>query len=154
MARVAVSLLYSSSSPQTVPLSIRGARQPGWALHLPPLELVRTRPPQRRWFRRPNLLRLNHPGRMTTTTCTFTCRRRVWRQWIMGSLRRCSTRCLRALGHIMQRLFFTPSRCSCRYPRRRSHVVISSRFHLRVSRSYRRVEVVIRTWVRWRPIRI
>ena len=99
--------LYSSSSPQAVPLSISGARQLGWPLRLPPLELVRTRPPQRRWLRRLNLLRLNHLCVMTTTTCTFAGRRKGWRQRIIGSPRRCSTRCLRALGHRMQRQFFT-----------------------------------------------
>ena len=50
------------------------ATQPEWPLRLPPIELVRTRRPQRRWLRRPKLLRLNHVGGMTTTTCTFACR--------------------------------------------------------------------------------
>ena len=40
------SRLYSSSSPQAVPLCIAGARQPGWPPRLPPFELVGTRPPQ------------------------------------------------------------------------------------------------------------
>ena len=71
----------------------------------------------------------------------------------MGSLRRCSTRCLRALGQRMQRQFFTPFRCSCRHPRRSSHVVIPAPFHTRASQSYSLVEVVIRAWIRWRPNR-
>ena len=50
----------SSSNPQTVPLSIPGAKPPGRPLRLPPLRLtlVGTRPPQKRWLREPNLLRL------------------------------------------------------------------------------------------------
>ena len=68
MARATARSLYSSSSPQAVSLSVPGTRQPGWPLRLPPLELVRTRPPQKRWLRRPNLLRLNHLRRMTMTT--------------------------------------------------------------------------------------
>ena len=96
-------------------------------------------------------VRLNHLDGMTTTTCTFACHGKGWRQWIMGSPRWCSTRCLRALGHRMQRQFFTPFRCSCRHPRRSSHVVIPAQFHTRVSWSYSRVEVVIRAWIRWRP---
>ena len=74
MARATAKPPQSSSSSQAAPLSIPGARQPGWPLRLPPLELVRTRPPQKRWLRRPNLLRLNHQRRMTTTTCTIACR--------------------------------------------------------------------------------
>ena len=83
MARATTRPLYSSSSPQAVPLSIPGPRQPGCPLRLPPIELKHTRPPQRRWLRRPNLLRLNHLRRMTTTTCTFACRGKGWRQWII-----------------------------------------------------------------------
>ena len=45
---------YSSGSPQAVPLSIRGTTQPGRPLRLPPLELVGTRPPQKRWLLRRN----------------------------------------------------------------------------------------------------
>ena len=80
------------------PLSIPGARQPGWPLRLPPLELGCTRPPQRWWLRRPNLLCLNHLRRMTTTTCTFAGRGKGWRQWIMGSPRRCGTRLSQSAG--------------------------------------------------------
>ena len=69
-----------SSNPPTVPLSIPGARQPGRPLRLQPLELANTRPPQQLWLRKPNLLRLNCPSRMTTTTCTFACCGRRWRQ--------------------------------------------------------------------------
>ena len=79
MARPTARPLYSSSSPQAVPLSIPGARQSGWPLRLPPFDLVRTRPPLRRWLRRPNMLRLNHLGGMTTTS-TFACRGKGWRQ--------------------------------------------------------------------------
>ena len=61
---------HSSGSPQTVPLSMPAARQLGWPLHLPPLELVGTRPPQNRWLRIPNPLRLKPIHRMTKTTCT------------------------------------------------------------------------------------
>ena len=43
IARATVRSPYSSGSPQGVPRSIPGVRQPGWALHLPPLELVGTR---------------------------------------------------------------------------------------------------------------
>ena len=82
MARPTARPLKSSSSPQVVPPSIPGARQPGWPPRLPPLDLVRTRPPQRRWLRRPNLLRLNHLDGVATTTCTFACREKGWRQWI------------------------------------------------------------------------
>ena len=153
MARPTARPLDSSSSRQAVLLSIPGARQPVWPLRLPPLELVLARPPKRRWLRRANLLRLNHLGGMTATTCTFACRGKGWRQLIMGSPRRCSTRCLRALGHRMQCQFFTSLRCSCRHPRRSSHVVIPAPLHTRVSRSNSRVKVVIPAWIRWRPNR-
>ena len=66
----------SSNSLQAVPLSIPGERPPAWPLRLPPPELVRTRLPEKRWLRRPNLLRLKHLRRVTTTTCTFACRGR------------------------------------------------------------------------------
>ena len=92
MARAKARPPYRSSSPQTAPLSIPGARQPGWPLRLPPLELVGTRPPQKRWLRRPNLLRLKRLRRMTTITCTFACRGGRWCQWITCSPRRCNTR--------------------------------------------------------------
>ena len=108
---------HSRSSPQTVPLSMPGARQLGWPLRLPPLELVGTRPPQKRWLRRLNLLRLKRLHIMTKTTCSFACRGRRWRQWITGSSRWCSTRFPKELGHRMQHLFFTPLRCSRRQPR-------------------------------------
>ena len=52
MARATDKSLYSGSSLQAIPLIIPGARQPGWPLCLPPLELVRTRPPQTWWLRR------------------------------------------------------------------------------------------------------
>ena len=42
----------------------------------PPLELVRTRPPRKRWLRRPNLLRLKRILRIKTATCTIACRGR------------------------------------------------------------------------------
>ena len=88
---------------EAAPLSIPGARQLGWPLRLPPIELVRTRPPQKLWLRRPNLLRLNLLSGITTITWAFACRGKGWRQWIMSSPRRCSTRCLRALDQKMQR---------------------------------------------------
>ena len=72
--------LYSSNSPQAVTLSIPRARQPGWTQRLPLFQLVRTRPPQRRWLRRPNLLRLNHLDGVTTTTSSFACRRKGYCQ--------------------------------------------------------------------------
>ena len=65
---------HNSSSPQTVPVSIPGARQRGWPLCLPSRELVLTRPFQTLWSRKSNLMCLNHLRRMTTTTCTFACR--------------------------------------------------------------------------------
>ena len=101
-----------------------------------------------------NLPRLNHLRSMTMTTCTFACRGNGRRQRIMGSPRRCRTRCLRALGRRMQRQFFTPFRCSCRHPCRSSRVVIDS-----ITISYVRVSVlqpggvVIRAWIRWGPNR-
>ena len=61
--------------------------------------------------------------------------------------------CLRALGYRMQRVFFTPFQCRCPHPRRSSPVVIPAQFHMRMSRSYGRVEVGIRAWIRWRPNR-
>ena len=48
------------------------------------------KPPQNRWLREPNLLRLWRLRRKMATTCTFACRGRRWRQWIPGSPRRCS----------------------------------------------------------------
>ena len=51
MAGATARASYSSSSPQAVPLSVPGARPPGWPLRLPLLELVRIRPPQKRWLR-------------------------------------------------------------------------------------------------------
>ena len=79
----------SSSNPQAVPLNIPRAKPPGWPLRLPPLrlELVGTRPPQKRWLRESNLLRLRRLRRRMTTTCTFACRGRRWRQWIPGAQR-------------------------------------------------------------------
>ena len=144
MARPTARPLHSSSSFRAVPLSIPGARQPGSPLRLTLLELVRTRPPHRRWLRRPNLLCLHHLGGMTMGACTLACRRKGWRQWVMGSPRRCSTRCLRALGHRIHRQFLTPFWCICRHPRRSRHVMIPAPFHTIMSRSYSRVEVVIR----------
>ena len=60
MARATARPPSSSSNPQAVPLSIPGVKPPGRPLRLPPLrlELVGTRPPQKRWLREPNLLRL------------------------------------------------------------------------------------------------
>ena len=58
-----------SSNPQSVPLSIPGVNPPGGGLRLPPLrlELVGTRPPQKRWLREPNLLRPRPLHRRLTT---------------------------------------------------------------------------------------
>ena len=63
----------SSSNQQSVPLSIPGVNPPGGGLRLPPLqlELVGTRPPQKRWLRELNLLRLWPLRRRLTTTCPF-----------------------------------------------------------------------------------
>ena len=94
----------SSSNPQAVPLSISGAKPQGWPLRLPPLllELVCTRPPNKRWLRESSLLRLRWLlGRMTTT-CKFECRGRRWCQWIPGAPTRCRTMFRRALGSKMQ----------------------------------------------------
>ena len=90
----------SSSNPQAVPLSIPGAKPPGRPLRLPPLrlELVGTRPLQKRWLRKPKLLRLRRLRRMMMATCTFACRGKRWRQWIPGSPRRFSTMFLRAIS--------------------------------------------------------
>ena len=52
MVRATARLAYSSSSLQAVPLSVPGARPPGWPLRLLPLELVGTRLLQKRWLRR------------------------------------------------------------------------------------------------------
>ena len=57
-----------------------------------------TRPPKKRWLQEPNLLPPRRLRRWMTTTCTFACRGRRWRQWIRGAPRRCSTMFLRALG--------------------------------------------------------
>ena len=154
MVRPSARPLYSSNSPQVVPLSIPGARPPAWPLRLPPLELVGTRPPQKRWLRRPNLLRLKRLRRMTTPTCTFACRGKIWCQWITGSPRRSSNKFPIERGHRMQHQFFTPFRCSCRHPRRSSGVVIPAPFHTRVYRSYSLADVGIRAWRRWRRNRI
>ena len=91
------------------------------------LELVGTRPPQKRWLRKPNLLRLRRLRRMVTTTCTFACHGRRWRQWIPGSPRRCSTIFSRALGRKTQ------FRCSCRHRRRSSGLEIPVPCRTRVS---------------------
>ena len=113
-----------------------------------PLELVGTRPPQKRSLRRPNLLRLKRLRRMTTTTCTFACRGRIWRQWIRGSPRWCSTRFPKALGHRMQHEVFTPFRCSRRQPRHSSGVEIPAPVIPRVSWSCSLANVVTRWWIR------
>ena len=68
----------SNSSPQAVPLSIHGARPPRCPLRLPPLERKGTRPPQKRWFRRPSLLSLKRLPRTTMATRIFSCRGRRW----------------------------------------------------------------------------
>ena len=108
MSRATARPPCSSSSPQTAPLSIQGPRQLGWLQRLPPLELVGTRPPQKRLLRRLDLLRLKRLRRMTTT-CTFACRGRRWRQWISCSPRRYSTRFPKALSHRMQHQLSTRS---------------------------------------------
>ena len=139
MARVTARTPSSSSSsnPQAVPLSIPGAKPPGWPLRLPPLllELVGTRPPQKRWLREPNLLRLRRLRRRIKTTCTYTCRGRTWRRWIPGAPRRCSTMFIRAPGRKMPHQSFNQFRCSCRRPRRSSVFEIPAPFRTRVSRS-------------------
>ena len=136
---------HSSSSPQTVPLNMPGARQLGWPLHLPPLELVGTRPPQKRWIRRLNLLRLKRLHRMTKTTCTFACRGRRWRRWLTGSPRRCSTRFPIALGRRMKHQLFTPFRCSRRQPHHSSGVEVPAPYIPRVPRSSCLADVVRRS---------
>ena len=147
MTRATASSPHSSSSPQTVPLSIPGAKQLGWPHRLPPLELVGTRLPQKRWLRRPNLPRVKRLHRMTKTTCTFACRGRRWRQWKTGSPRRCSTRFPKALGHRMQHQLFTPFRCSRRQPHHSSGVEIPAPFIPRVSRSCSLADVMTRSWI-------
>ena len=109
----------SSSNPQAVLLSMPGTKPPGWPLRLPPLrlELVSTRPRQKRWLRQSNLLRLRPLRRRITTTCTFACRGRRWRQWIPGAPRRYSTMFLRALGCKMPHQSFNQSRGSCSHSR-------------------------------------
>ena len=94
----------SSTNPQAVPLSISGAKPQGWPLRLPPLllELVCTRPPNKRWLRESNLLRLRWLLRRMSTTCKFECRGRRWCQWIPDAPRRCRTMFRRTLGSKMQ----------------------------------------------------
>ena len=150
MAKTTASPPYSSSTPHEVLPCIPGARQQGWPLRLPPLELVGTRPPQKRWLRRPNLLRLERLRRMTTTTCTFACRGRRWHIWMTGLPRRCSTRFPKAQGHRRQHQFFTPFRCNRRHRRhsQSSGFEIPAPFLPHVSRSCSLADVVIRAWIR------
>ena len=111
-------------------------------------QLVGTRPPQKPSLPRPDLLRLKRQRRMTTTMCTFACRGRMWRRWITGSPRRCSSRFPKALGHRMHHLFFTPFRCSRRQPRHSSGVMIPAPFIPHVSRSCSLEDVVARSCIR------
>ena len=64
----------SSSNPQAVPLSVAGAKPSGWPLRLPPLrlELVGTRPPQKRWLRESNHLQLRRLRTKMTTCLLYT----------------------------------------------------------------------------------
>ena len=142
MTRATARPPYSRSSLQTVPLSIPGARHLGWLLCLPLFELVGTRPPQKRWLRRPNLLRLKRLHGITKTTCTFACGGKTWRQWITGSPRRCSIRFPKTLGHRMQHQLFIPFRCSRRQPCQSSGVEIPALFIPHVSRSCSLADVV------------
>ena len=111
-----------------------------------------TKPPQKRWLRRLNLLRLNRllVRRMTTTTGTFACRGRISRQRITGSPRRCSTRFPEALGHIKRHQSFTPFRCSRGQPRHSSGVEIPEPFVPCVSRSCSLADAVTQSWIRLR----
>ena len=90
----------SSSDPQAIPLSIPRVKPPGRPLRLPllRLELVGTRPPQKRWLREPNMLRLRRLRRRMTTMCKFACHGRRWRQWMPSEPSRCSNLFPRALG--------------------------------------------------------
>ena len=160
MARATARPLYSSSIPQVVPLSIPGARQLEWSLRLPPLEPVRTRPPQRRWLRKPNLLRLNHLGRMTRrlrvhSRATGTDDDMTMTTVDFGLTETVQHQVSQSAGpqNAAPVQFFTPFWCSCRHPHRSSHMVIPAPFHMRVFRSYSRVDVVIRGWIRWTPNR-
>ena len=89
----------SGSNPQAVPLSMPRATPQGRPLRLPPLrlELESTRPPQKVSLREPNLPRIRRLRRRMTTTCTFKCHGRRWRQSKPGAPRRCTTMFLRAL---------------------------------------------------------
>ena len=88
-----------------------GSKPPERPLRLPPLrvELVDTRPHQKRWLRQPNLLRLQRLRRRMTTTRTFAFRERRWHQWIPVAPRQCSNLFPRALDHKVLHQFFISS---------------------------------------------
>ena len=143
----------SSSNPQAVPFSIPGARPPGRSLRLPPLRLEQMgiRLPQKQWFRKPILLRLQHLRRMITATRTFACQGRKWRQWIPGSLIPCGTMFPRALGRKMPHQCFTQLRCRCQHPRRSNALEIPATPCAHVSRSCSIAGLAILAWIRWTP---
>ena len=126
-----------SSNPQAFPLSAPGPQPPGRPLRLPRLrlELVGTRPPQKRWWPKPNLLRPRRLHRMMTTTCTFACRGRRWRQEIPDSPRRCSIMFPRVLSRKIRHQSFVQFRLRCRHPRRSSGLEIPAPFRTHVSQS-------------------
>ena len=76
MITATASVSNCSSYAQAVLLSIPGAKPLRRPLPLPPLrlELEGTRPPQKRWLPKPNLLRLRLLRMMITITCAFACR--------------------------------------------------------------------------------
>ena len=155
-ARPPSSSSSSSSNLQAVPISLPGVKPPARPLRLPPvrLELVGTRPPQKRWLRELNLLRLRRLLRRMTTTCTFACRGKRWRQWIPSAPRRCSTMFPRALGRKMPHQPFNQFRCTCRHRRRSRCLEIPAPFRIRVFRSCSLAGLAIRAWIRWTPNRI
>ena len=145
-----------SSNPQAFPLSAPGPQPPGRPLRLPRLrlELVGTRPPQKRWWRKPNLLRPRRLHRMMTTTCTFACRGRRWRQEIPDSPRRCSIMFPRVLSRKIRHQSFVQFRLRCRHPRRSSGLEIPAPFRTHVSRSCSLAGLAIPAGIRWTPNRI
>ena len=146
----------SCSNSQAVTLIIPRAKPQEKALRLPPLrlELVGTRSLQKRWLRGPNLLPLRRLSRRMTTTCTFGCRGRRWRQCMPGEPRRCSTMFFRALGHLMPHQSFNQLRWNCRHPRCIIGLNISAPFRTRVSWSSSLVGLAIRAMIRWTHNRI
>ena len=141
------------SNPQAVPLSIPGMKPPERPLRWPPLrvELVDTRPPQKRWLREPNLLRLQRLRRLKTTRCTLAFRERRWHPWIPGEPRQCSNLFPRALGRKVPHLSFNKFRYSCRHSRRNSALEIPAPFRIWEFRTCSLAGLAVRMWIRWTP---